>query len=262
MLTRDHLDQERMQQLCSLAVLGEISFEDRIILKQHLKVCAECRSLMKDLEQIVLFDLSAAAAVQMENQVRQDLEPVRVDDLLARVLERAKRGKTGVQGLNTDPSIFVPACPVPFLKRAQTFLWRAYPFAGWAVAALLLFICAYALKVSNPSAAPDAARANVSGLVSQVEMNDWIMRAESAEEQSANFRRDMERAQAHAQVASQTLAKAKDETLSLQSSLQALQAHLAEQDAKLRQQAATLNVAEKSLDEERSNEAGLRAQLS
>ena len=132
----------------------------------------------------------------------------------------------------------------------------------WAVAALLLFIWGYALKASNPSAAPGAVRANASGLVSQVEMNDWKMRAESAEEQSADFRRDMERAQAHAQVASQALAKAKDVTLSLQSSLQALQAQLAEQDAKLGQQAATLNVAEKSLDEERSNEGDLRAQLS
>jgi hypothetical protein len=300
-LLGNHHDRVRMEQLCCLALLGEISVEDQIVLDQHLKECAECRNLLKDLEQIALVDLSVAAARRMEAETQPDLDLGQEGRLFAQVVERSRHADSEDLGKIPVAPILVLASPVPLRNRVLN-IWRsAYPAVGWAVAALVVLGWGLSLKRPIPTVAPRATVVGSSSRVSQTELDGWKTRALSAEEQKeamlrnldraqtqalattpslpqtevdgwrtralsaeermGSIQRDLDRAQAQVQAAALALSHATDEYQKLAATGRSLEAQVAQQEEKLHQQASSLSMTQASLDEERSKAATLQAKL-
>jgi hypothetical protein len=267
MQKRNHFDRERMEELCSLVVLGEISPEERLILNQHLKACGECRALLEDFERIANFDLSATAAYRMENQYLPEIDAEVEDRLLASVMAQAARQMEDMvadepaNSGSSNATTIVPACPVPFRSRLAKLQWVTYPVGGALAAALVLLAWLYLIKPSNPVAPPVSQVAVPYDPSTQEELTRWRSRALQAESQNEAAKRDLTLAQARAQASAAALTQATEQYQKLLASEGALEARITQQDDQLRQQSASLTAERTSLEEERAEGATLRAQL-
>src|SRR5215471_7747696 len=58
---------QQFEELCALAVIGEITDEEAERLRAHLKVCEECRASGREFEQIVQQELPLAAPLPSES---------------------------------------------------------------------------------------------------------------------------------------------------------------------------------------------------
>jgi hypothetical protein len=209
---------------------------------------------------MVLVDLSAAAAARMESQVERDLELFREDQLFSRIVEQASKQKSSDREEVTAAGTFVPPCPIPIRKRVVVFCRKAYPAVGWAAVALLVISLGFSHNRLNREI--ELAVASKSALPAlQAELNGWKVRALSSEQEREEIKRNLDESQTHARAASASLTQATDEYLQTLASKNLLEAKVAQQDEKLRAEAATLDSRQTNLDDERSDAATLRAQL-
>jgi hypothetical protein len=86
-LNPDHLKDERYEELCALAAIGELSAGEFAELNEHLASCSNCQSLYFDFRRIASNEMGAVAAGRRVNDAGADLDQ---PALLSGVLERAQ----------------------------------------------------------------------------------------------------------------------------------------------------------------------------
>ncbi len=129
------MNDERFEQLCALAAIGEVSAAEFAELNEHLDGCSDCQEIYADFRRIASNELGAVATGRWSaGDTATDLdEPV----LLARVLERAQ-AETAV---GTRPTDFTPNHePTP--RPALFGLWTLLRSPILTTASLALLICA------------------------------------------------------------------------------------------------------------------------
>ena len=60
-----HDSRDTVEELCCLYVMGELPREDQARFEEHLRSCDECQRSVQVFESIALFELPAAAALQI-----------------------------------------------------------------------------------------------------------------------------------------------------------------------------------------------------
>src|SRR5947209_14562590 len=135
-LNPEQLKDERFEELCALAPLGELSASEFAELNEHLPGCDNCRALYADFRRIASSDLGAVAAGQRygDDAVGDLDEPA----LLKRLLERAQL-ETNVHG--TRP--VTNAKPERQPSSLKAAWWRVAQ-GPIPAAALLVLLCAAA----------------------------------------------------------------------------------------------------------------------
>lgn len=111
----NHPDQERIEELCALNALGELSLEDARELNSHLARCPDCRELLGEFQRIVLDDLPLVAASRVDEKLLPVPEDVEVQKALDRVLRKAERGTVTESG----PILRMP--PLPLSRKADSY---------------------------------------------------------------------------------------------------------------------------------------------
>ena len=120
---------EHYEELCALAVSGEVSRTDLADLKAHLETCPSCRSLADDFTQIGAQGLSVLAAKRSQCQIPSGMTQ--------RFMARAR--SEGIEmSRETAPRV---------MKRSRTVLVAAMG----AVAAVVLMVCILTIRKIHPS---------------------------------------------------------------------------------------------------------------
>src|ERR1700675_4501056 len=84
----DLINDERFEQLCALAAIGEVSAAEFAELNEHLASCSNCQELYADFRRIASNELGAVATGRSSGgESSADLDE---QVLLGRVLERAQ----------------------------------------------------------------------------------------------------------------------------------------------------------------------------
>ena len=97
----DSIHEERFEQLCALASIGEVSASEFAELNEHLSTCSNCEEVYADFRRIASNELGAVATGRWSaGDSSADLDE---EVLLGRVLERAQ-AETRV----SDPPEFRP----------------------------------------------------------------------------------------------------------------------------------------------------------
>ena len=252
MASRHHLEQERMERLCCLSVLGEISAEEKLALERHLQQCEECRELRRDLEQIALFDLSAAAAGRMESQVAEGLNPEDESRLFAQLVRRMQAGPREVYAA-AEPAP-VSACSPPLWKRLAQSLRILYPLGGWALAGLLLALWVQSRRPARPAPNPVTPQLAAANQHLQTQVEYW-------QSQTAAAQRSMDQVLTNAEAARAALIRSTEESRRLLAEKDALASQVTSMKAALQQEASAQQVAQTSLDSARSAEQAAENQL-
>src|SRR5258708_23518095 len=87
-MKRDSVNEERFEQLCALAAIGEVSAAEFAELNEHLATCSNCQELYADFRRIASNELGAVATGRWSaGDSSADLDE---QVLLGRVLERAQ----------------------------------------------------------------------------------------------------------------------------------------------------------------------------
>ncbi|HET6178523.1 MAG TPA: hypothetical protein VFE61_16445 [Candidatus Sulfotelmatobacter sp.] len=147
-MSPDHVKDERFEQLCALAAIGELSASEFAELNEHLAGCANCQELYSDFRRITSNELGAVAAGRRIADGATDLdEPA----LLSGVLERAHA--------ETIASASPPALrPIHSERRPLLVgIWSVLHRPIVATASLTALLCvavgiaAYSLRDREPS---------------------------------------------------------------------------------------------------------------
>ena len=258
---RSQPDRERIEELCCLFVLGDLSREDRLFLEGHLTECEECRDLIKGFERIALFDLPAVASLRTENCVPESLEFANEDQIRARVLERAKAGLERNEGQNSLTKGIVLPCPTPWLKRVKRVARLALPAAGWAIAAVLLLSI---LGKIRPIPEPDkvVAGPQAAAVQNTSELDALTRRAQIADRQRDEAIVKRDEAENLSRIGALSLAEMESRYESLNASYSALKGDMTVQQDQLKQETAQLELTRKDLNEQLVAKDSLQGQLS
>ncbi len=258
---RYHPDRERVEELCCLFVLGDLSREDRVFLEGHLTECEECRELIKGFERIALFDLPAVASLRTEQFVPESLELANEDQIRAKVLERAKAGFERNEGSNSLTGDILLPCPTPWLRRVKRGLRFAVPVAGWAIAAVLLLnmmgkVRPIPMPEKHEAAAQVVAAQNTSGI------DAMTQRALIAERQRDEAIAKRDDAVNLSRLGALSLAQMESKYESLNASYSALKGDMTLEQDQLKQETAQLELTRKDLNEQLTAKDTLQGQLS
>jgi hypothetical protein len=133
----DPINDERFEQLCALAAIGEVSPAEFAELNEHLATCSNCQELYADFRRIASNELGAVATGRWNaGEASADLDE---QVLLGRVLERAQ-AETKVTAEPPDRRpLHEPRPRQPF-----TGLWSLLRNPILATAALMVVMCSAA----------------------------------------------------------------------------------------------------------------------
>jgi hypothetical protein len=256
----DHPDRERMEQLCCLFTLGELSQQESIEFSEHLKACSECNVQTKEFEKLILFDLSSATVLRTEQMVPECGGFTSEAELLARIWERAKILKEHCEApRGVIEQQLTAICAIPVWKRAIRLSLQAVSWVGWAVAAILLV--AIQGKEAQPRrdeaiiAAPQSGydSKHLAGLQQQQVL---ALQAERAKEFKT-----LKEAEARARNSEATVALISARSRDQDKKSAALAAQLDQLHADLGQRSAELEMTRKRLNEEIGTREAVQEQL-
>src|SRR5216683_562207 len=97
---------EWFEELCALAAIGELGAAEFRDLQEHLAGCTHCRHLYADFCRISADDIGLVVIQgRNEKNVEDDGAPLDEQELLGRVLSRARREPAGdAPGVGSDPN--------------------------------------------------------------------------------------------------------------------------------------------------------------
>jgi hypothetical protein len=134
-----HLDRQRMEELCCLWVIDELSPKERVLLEEHLSECGSCRSLIAEYEQLYVFDFPALNAIQTEQEDSGILEASTENRMLGNVVARAQNERPGGLRLSSDELPSTPCQPSLIHRLSQNF-GTVFQWGGWIAAAAICLI--------------------------------------------------------------------------------------------------------------------------
>jgi hypothetical protein len=249
----DPVHEERFEQLCALAAIGEVSAAEFAELNEHLSGCSICRELYDDFRRIGSNELGAVATGRWSGgETAADLdEPV----LLARVLQRAQ-AETEVRAEATSIR------PIHELKPPRFGLWNGL----WnlmrspvlTTAALVVLLCAAAgigaYKLRDKQLAPTLAQLNA-------ELSQRQDEVKKAEPQSDSSSALLQRDQSEREALQRSLADARKSYAEMVSRDQALETELAATKQQLEKTGNELREANAAAQQSGNSLLALQAQL-
>jgi hypothetical protein len=134
-LSPDHFNNERFEQLCALAAIGELSAAEFSELNEHLAGCSKCQQVYVDFRRIASTDLGAVAAGRRVNDAAPELDE---SGLLTRVLERVEAAKVDARAPDFTARHHSRPRPRPLLLG----LWGVLRSPMLATTALVFLVCA------------------------------------------------------------------------------------------------------------------------
>lgn len=258
---RIHSSPEKLDELCCLYVLGDLSPQDRELLEQHLGGCEACRDSVRGFEKVVLFDLPAAAVARAENGLPEIFELPSEREILTGVLQKA--GASFARETSHGPllSEFASPCVTPWWKRTAKIGKIALPAAGWAIAACLLI---WVFGVGHPDArinlvaVSTASPAHFADTRNDAELKGRLAAVEKQREAAEQKMGDVE---VQARRNSLALSQMSDHLLSLNSAYTQLQAELVQAQNRASEKSAELELTRSQLNEEVAAKESLQGQL-
>jgi hypothetical protein len=225
-----HPNNEWYEELCALAAIGELSSEEFRDLEQHLAGCRDCREIYIDFRRISADDMGLAAVLKRTEHAQEEpAGPLDAQELLSRLLDRAKRERE----TRSIPSTSRPderRDRAPSHRLAAILHWLRRPALSYGTVALLLCagVAIGAYRLREAQLLPTLAQ-----LRSQ--LNDWKSKAETtaAEEKSASQLLDQNKSEREALWKS--LAEAQAKYAALEEQQKALESELATTRARLGQ---------------------------
>jgi len=251
------LGRDKVQEACCLYALGELSGEESCRWDDHMHVCGICRALVAEYKRIMLFDLPTIAATQAQDDIVELKPKVDRDRLLANIRDRADA--TQRRQREQLPQA-VPTFKLFRGNRPDRPRW-VLAGLGWATAAILLV--AVGVHATGPrSAAPELAAqprsaapevvAQISALQAQVDAAQT-----RARELSGRLLYAQTETKKSALASALSIAQSKD----LASTNQALEAQLKDEQVKLDQASAALELTRQRLKDEIATGDSLRTDL-
>lgn len=132
---------EQYEELCTLAMIGEISAAEMQDLRQHLSECAACQDQYREFTQFLLPQLSISS--DNDASFETGYSAVEKKRLRREFLAHAqKSGRTFSQAAVRGEANAVPASTAPVPIRAPRFVYR-YRWTLAAAAATMFFACGY-----------------------------------------------------------------------------------------------------------------------
>jgi|SRR5579872_3085440 len=256
-LSQQHSNRERIEELCCLFVLGDLSIEERGPLEEHLRECDDCRRVVQEFERIALFDLPAVASLRTEEHVPASLEFANGDDLLVRVREKARADLERINDQRRLKEVSIARCPSLRWRKVRSALLAT----GWAVAAVLLIGILVTgrsqLKPASREYVPIPVPQNVSK-VNEIE-NDYERAALRERDEAIKQLNNLEVTDRSKTLA---LVRATSQYKDLLEANASLKSQLTNREDELALRSAELDLSRKNLNEQIAAKDSLQAQLS
>lgn len=250
LMKSEPIHDERFEQLCALAAIGEVSAVEFAELNEHLAACITCQELYADFRRIASNELGAVATGRWSaGDSFADLDE---QVLLGRVLERAQ-AETRV----SDPPEFRP---LHNPRRRPTFfgVWSLLRSPILATAALILVMCSAvgvaAYRYRDQQLAPTVAQLN-----SQLRQRDNEVKKVGAQVDSASTL--LQRNQSEREALQHDLAEARKSYADSLSRDKALEAELAAAKEQLDQKGNELRQANSFAQQSSDSLKALQLQL-
>ena len=245
----------RMERLCALSVIGEISQADSFRLQKHLETCAECRAFNEDLHKIASVDLRPAASRPIACEMTRYQHSIDENRLLANLLERTGH-LSGVKG--KSPLGSSPATSSGQVKLSLGWLSSTL---GWAMAALLLFAWLHAVRKAPAPGVPAQPTVATNRPVVAPGGESWASRIKAIEDENSSLRRDLLGSRTQLASFQDVVQQTSQKNAILAHNLELLESQLEAGNEHVRQLNAALTANEANLEAERHNATNLQEQL-
>lgn len=260
MARRNQAERERMEKLCSLHAIGELSAAERRELERHLIGCTECRLVLQDFEQIALLDLTAIAASRSEDAFFDETPLQHPDRMLSRILHQADAPSVDSNELRESA---IPAPEVVQQNRWNGLFggWNFGSSLGWAVACLAIVVAGHFAVQANRTTSATKPDLKASVARPQPEDQQWKLKAEQLQLQQQTTAQQLDRVAAQKATAVAALEALRASYSELQQKQTMLQQQLADETARLSQKEDDLGATLASLEQERQQVKSLDTEL-
>lgn len=249
------IGREKLEELCCLYALGELSGEEICRWDDHMRDCEACRALTAGYKRIMLFDLPAIAATQAHDNIAELSSNVDEDRLLANIHDRANAamGRRVEQIPRAMPT--ADAVSEKSISRGRLILAGA----GWAIAAILL-VTIFDLAPRHLSPRHELAAAP-QPTTPAAQLSALQVQIDAAQDRVKQLTEQVLHAQAEAKGSESAYARSIAQSQDLAGANQALENRLKDEQAKLDQTSATLELTRQRLKDEVATGDTLRGDL-
>ena len=252
-----HLDRQRMEELCCLWVIDELSPKERVQLEEHISECGSCRSLIAEYEQLYVFDFPALNAIQTEQEDSDILEASTENRMLDNVVARAQTERPS--GLRLSSDLPSPPCQPSLTQRLNQNLGAAFQWGGWIAAAAICLIVISGRIANHTGSSSQVANQVPSVPVRLATQNAPANDSESAV--AAAYERSDKDLRQRAGDAELALASAKAAYARLDNEKASLEAQLESQKRTLDDRDSQVDVLSAALDQQTAKTSNLEAEL-
>jgi predicted nucleic acid-binding Zn-ribbon protein len=237
-LNRSTTHNEWFEELCALAAIGELSASEFAELQKHLTDCSDCRELHADFCRISSDDIGSVAIQRQAKEIDADADSALDEQaVLGRFMERAEREREARLSV-PPPAAPEPITPTFFSKMTQILSWFRLPVPDYVAIALLLAITAGvgAYQLRDTQLSPILAQ-----LRSQVSV--WQTKAEVTSEQERSASQLLQQTQSEREALLKSLAEAQAKYEEVQAREKNLAAQLTLANAQIAQKSQDLQLA-------------------
>lgn len=252
---------EKVDELCCLYALGELSPEEILRVRGHLLECPRCRSLVEEFERIMLFDIPSVSVLRSEGTVPEDPESVDPTKLLERVREKARsvpeeydpeaKWKAGVEC----------ALPLPRPVRRLRALRFAALAAGWLIAMLLIPYRGSFRQKQKTAGVPETRAIEQRGQALAARAAELSRRLQAADATVKSLEAELARSSERGRIAQSQMERIQLRNQDLNGSNSDLHAQLHQQEELIAQEQAQLQLTRDSLNAELAAKNALQEQL-
>jgi hypothetical protein len=252
-----HLDRERIEELCCLSVIDELSPTERMLLNEHLSECESCRDLIAEYEQLCVFDFPALNAIETEQDNSDMLEASTENRMLDNVVARAQNERPSSIRLNSYELLSAPCRPAP-MQRLSQFFGTTFKSSGWVAAAAIFLILISGRIVNRTGANLQLTDQVPSGQMKQA-TDSRAAKASAAS--TAAYERSVKDLRQRIGDAERALASAKAAYARLDNEKTTLESQLESQKRMLDDRASQADVLSAALDQQTAKTSNLEAEL-
>ena len=252
------LERRVIEETCCLYALGELTVEESGRWEQHLHDCESCRTLTREFEQVMLFDLPAIAVAQLDTST--PVEPAHVDqaELLANIRAKAAaiQGRMQQSEENNDRWSRILELPK---KATGSALWSPIALALWGLAAVLLLAVFGTMSFrSTQTDFPPTQSVQLQAEDGKRLLEGRIL---TAERQLGELTSQLTQVESRARNSQAAYLRSSAQAQTLDAANSELESQLNEAQGKVTQREAELELARKSLGDEVASKDALKANL-
>lgn len=251
------MGREKIEELCCLYALGELSEEESFRWDEHVRECESCRALTAEYKRIMLFDLPAITATQEHDNIADLPSNIDEDRLLANIHDRA-------DAVRCRPLVRLPkAAPAlaTFRVKRPPRVRAISAVAGWSVATAAILLLAIFERTPRQRRPEHEYVAVPQPASPATQISALQARMDAAEGRVTELREQMLHAQAEAKESESAYVRSMAHSQDLAAQNQTLEAQLKDEQAKLDQASAALELTRQRLKDEIAAGDTLRGDL-